>query len=114
MIDREVLVQLSQDLGEEELAGLLVEGIDGTVSALERMHQQKAKGDAQAFVREAHTLKGMTGTLGFRRLARLSEEALTHAREGRTESAYACIPLMELALADTRLALDRMKQARIG
>ncbi|MEW6766121.1 MAG: response regulator [Pseudomonadota bacterium] len=93
-VDADTLEQLRQALGDDidGVIDFFLEYLPGQIDAL-----RKATSLDQADVlrREAHSLKGSAGNLGARELARLCGALEHDAREGRLDTAPACLQRIE-------------------
>jgi HPt (histidine-containing phosphotransfer) domain-containing protein len=82
-IDRNVLLQLLEDIGGDTVAlgGLLRSYLDDTPQLLQDMQQAISASDAPALAMAAHTLKSTSASIGATCLAALCEE-LNHTVRG--------------------------------
>ncbi len=78
---------MEADLGgdAESLQAILVGFIEDAKRRVERMRRAVSLGDGELLRKEAHTLKGASGTLSAERLSRLSFELEELATSGRVE-----------------------------
>lgn len=75
IVDLETLEQLRRGMGEAGMRGLYAFALADAGDRMDRMDHAIAVGDAAAYVREAHALKGSCGMIGARAMARLAGDA---------------------------------------
>jgi HPt (histidine-containing phosphotransfer) domain-containing protein len=111
IIDQAVLDELRQSVGGDEAfvvelaTAYLAEGqghIDQVTEAL-------ARGDIEAMVRPAHTLKSSSAALGAARLSQICKEIEHAAREGRTDGLDTSVAAARAAWTDTVAAMNEMR-----
>lgn len=82
VLDREVLTQLSGDLGPELLADVLRQFVE---EAAERVSRIATESDLALLTREAHTLKSTAGTFGAATMASAARALEKACRDGARE-----------------------------
>ncbi|MBV8836030.1 MAG: PAS-domain containing protein [Alphaproteobacteria bacterium] len=82
LIDRSVLVELCEGIGEDAARAIVAVFVDETRARLALLETQIATPDRAAIEVEAHTLKGAAGTVGFLRVSVLARELEFAARDG--------------------------------
>jgi CheY-like chemotaxis protein len=103
LLDDRTLVQLRALTGEEQLAELLRAGMLGYEEHCARL---QAPGlSAEAMAREAHRLRGSSGTLGFAAISRLAGTIEEAAERGETPREL--VPALRATIAATRQELAR-------
>jgi HPt (histidine-containing phosphotransfer) domain-containing protein len=80
-LDRDVLDQLREDLGETAAREVIMSFLDQTPSVLSALRDAAARADVPSIRRAAHTIKGTSSTLGAREL---SEQCAEIERVGQT------------------------------
>jgi CheY-like chemotaxis protein/HPt (histidine-containing phosphotransfer) domain-containing protein len=101
LLDRGMLDRLGASLPAEAFAGFVRRGIENAERACARLPALPAGSEEQ--VREAHSLKGTSGTFGLRRVSTVAGEIEAAARDGGDVSELA--GRLEAAVAETREAL---------
>lgn len=81
-IDAGLLRQLMEDFGSEDVAGLVQAFLQETETRIARMTEAAASGDITLLEREAHTLKGNAGNMGFAGLSAASGTLVGLCRAG--------------------------------
>jgi HPt (histidine-containing phosphotransfer) domain-containing protein len=84
LIDRAMLDRLRASLPAEAFAGLVRRGIGNAERACERLPTLPAGSEEQ--VREAHSLKGTSGSFGLKRVSTVAGEIEAAARDGEEVS----------------------------
>jgi HPt (histidine-containing phosphotransfer) domain-containing protein len=80
-LDRDVLDQLREDLGETAAREVITSFLDQTPSVLSALRDAAARADVPSIRRAAHMIKGTSSTLGAREL---SEQCAEIERVGQT------------------------------
>jgi CheY-like chemotaxis protein len=101
LLDRGLLDRLGATLPSEAFAGLVRRGIENAERACARLPALPAGSEEQ--VREAHSLKGTSGTFGLRRISAVAGEIEAAATNGREVSGL--VERLAAAVAETREAL---------
>ena len=81
LLDRPVIDRLAAAISAERLAPLLQQAVQQAAQSSDEFRTLEA--DPEGLAREAHKLKGTSGTCGLTRISKIAAEIETHAREGR-------------------------------
>jgi HPt (histidine-containing phosphotransfer) domain-containing protein len=114
VIDRGVLDQLREDLGETAALRQVIETfLDRTPGVLTALRDAAVRGDDGAVRRAAHTIKGTSSILGARALSEQCAEIEHLGREGSVPNAAARVSAIEASYRRTE-GLLRAEVARLG
>jgi HPt (histidine-containing phosphotransfer) domain-containing protein len=102
------LVAVEAESGIAFVAGLLEAFACDAREALERMRDCARCGDAERVAREAHRLKGSSGSVGAARLSGECQVIERNAREGRCEALEARIEHALRVLDASRQGIERL------
>ncbi len=117
VIDQSVLAslrQLERDTDEDLLGELIELFFEDAPARLKCLRGALAQGDANGFMRAAHSLKGSSGNLGARGMAALCADLEQRARSGTLDGVEAIVATLEKEFELVRRALEQERRACDG
>jgi signal transduction histidine kinase/DNA-binding response OmpR family regulator len=108
--DRDTFARLGEEIGPDGARQVLATFMADSAARVARLRERVAARAARDVEREAHTLKGAAGTLGFARLAEIARRLERDAHDGRAHDLDAQVEALSAAfdeLAGTVAAIEQ-------
>jgi HPt (histidine-containing phosphotransfer) domain-containing protein len=99
---------LSPDDGDSFLKEILGIFLEDTPARIAELHASKAKGDATAFTRAAHSIKGSSSNVGAQELRAAAEKLEHHSKQSGLGGADQLLAEVEAAFARTEPELRKL------
>ena len=108
LIDQKTFADLIEMVGADFIGELLETFFEEAPRSISQMHQALDQGDAEAFRREAHSLKSNSASFGAHKLAALARELEFMGRDGNLAGAQEKLEKLESEYQQAQQALRGM------